>query len=100
MSKRLLPNDRKEQIMQKAMGLAGRGGYNNVKRADVAAAAGVAEGLVSKYWGTMVQLRRAIMRRAVTERNLLIIAQGLAGGDAQARKAPEALRREAVETLL
>ena len=40
------------------------------------------------------------MRRAVTERNLLIIAQGLAGGDAQARKAPEALRREAVETLL
>jgi len=86
--------------MLQAMALAGRTGYNNIKRSDIASAAGVAEGLVSRYWGTMVQLRRAVMRRAVSESNLLIIAQGLAGGDAQARKVPESVRREAVSQLL
>ena len=86
--------------MLEAMTLATRIGYSNIKRSDIAAAASVAEGLVSLYWGTMTQLKRAVMRRAVAEGNLVIIAQGLAGGDGQARKAPESVRREALDRLV
>lgn len=98
--KRLLPDDRKQQILNAAIKVAGRpGGWARLTRDAVAKEAGCAEGLPSKYFGTMVSFRRAIMRAAIVAEELGVIAQGLATGDKCAQKADESLKRKALETL-
>ena len=98
--KRLHPDDRKQQILNAAIKVAGRpGGWGKMTRDAVAREAGCAEGLVSKYFGTMIAFRRSIMRAAIQARNLAVVAQGLAAGDTNAQKAPPELKAAAVETL-
>lgn len=98
--KRLLPNDRKDQILQAAIKVAARpGGWARLTREAVAKEAECAEGLPSKYFGTMVNFKRAIMRAAIQDWNLSVIAQGLAAGDKVAMKAEDALKRKALDTL-
>jgi len=98
--KRLHPDDRKQQILTAAIKVAGRpGGWGKMTRDAVAREAGCAEGLVSKYFGTMIAFRRSIMRAAIQARNLAVVAQGLAAGDTNAQKAPPELKAAAVETL-
>jgi len=98
--KRLHPDDRKQQILTAAIKVAGRpGGWGKLTRDAVAKEAGCAEGLVSKYFGTMIAFRRSIMRAAIQARNLAVVAQGLAAGDTNAQKAPPELKAAAVETL-
>lgn len=98
--KRLHPDDRKQQILTAAIKVAGRpGGWGKLTRDAVAREAGCAEGLVSKYFGTMIAFRRSIMRAAIQARNLAVVAQGLAAGDTNAQKAPPELKAAAVETL-
>ena len=98
--KRLLPDDRKLEILNAAIKVAGRpGGWSKLTRDAVAKEAGCAEGLPSKYFGTMISFRRAIMRAAIVAENLAVIAQGLAAGDKCAQKADEGLKRKALETL-
>ena len=90
MTKRLHPDDRKEQILAAALKVAGRpGGWAKLTRDAVAKEANCAEGLPSKYFGTMVAFRRAIMRAAIRDWNLSVIAQGLAAGYKVALKAEE-----------
>lgn len=98
--KRLQPDDRKQQILTAAIAVASRpGGWSKLTRDAVAKEAGCAEGLPSKYFGTMVAFRRAIMRAAIVAEELGVIAQGLAAGDNCAQKADESLKRKALETL-
>jgi len=98
--KRLHPDDRKQEILNAAIKVAGRpGGWGKLTRDAVAKEAGCAEGLVSKYFGTMIAFRRSIMRAAIQARNLAVVAQGLAAGDTNAQKAPPELKAAAVETL-
>ncbi len=98
--RRLLPDDRKRQILSAAIKVAGRpGGWAKLTRDAVAKEAACAEGLPSKYFGTMASFRRAIMRAAIKARNLSVIAQGLATGDASAQKAPPELKAAALNTL-
>ncbi|HWI02368.1 MAG TPA: TetR family transcriptional regulator [Acidimicrobiales bacterium] len=97
---RLAPNVRKEQILAAALRRAKVQGYNRVTREQIAADAGCAPGLVSNYFGTMVSLRRDIMRAAIRERVLPVIAQGLAAHDPHARKAPDELKQAALATLV
>ena len=98
--KRLQPDDRKQQILTAALVVAGRpNGWAKLTRDAVAKEAGCAEGLPSKYFGTMISFRRAIMRAAIVAENLAIIAQGLAACDKCAQKADESLKRKALETL-
>lgn len=100
MSKRLNPNDRKQEILDAALRVASTpGGWASLTRASVSTDADCAEGLVSRYFGTMVAFRRAIMRAAIQARNLAVIAQGLAAGDPNAQKAPPELKAAAVKTL-
>lgn len=91
--------DRREQLLSCALELAEKIGFQNVRRQDVADSAGVTMNLINHYFSTMPQLRRAIMRAAVTRECTRVIAQGLAVGDKQAKKAPEALRRRAAAEL-
>ena len=98
--KRLQPDDRKQQILTAAIKVAGRpGGWSKLTRDAVAREAGCAEGLPSKYFGTMISFRRSIMREAIRLAALPVIAQGLAAGDKCAQKADESLKRKALETL-
>ena len=107
--KRLLPDDRKLEILNAAIKVAGRpGGWAKLTRSAVAEEAGCAEGLPSKYFGTMISFRRAIMREAIRLAILgstpaaiyhSVIAQGLAGGDKCAQKAAPELKAQALNTL-
>lgn len=97
---RLLPNDRKQQILDAALLVAqSPGGWARLTRGAVANEAECAQGLISNYFGTMIAFRRAIMRAAISAENLSVIAQGLAAGDACAKKAPDELKQKALNSL-
>jgi AcrR family transcriptional regulator len=96
---RLDPKERKQQILDVAVKLAEVVGVEGLRREGVAKGAEVADGLVSRYFNTMTQLRRAVMRRAVHTENLTIIAQGIAARDPEAMKASPELRAKALATL-
>lgn len=98
--RRLLPDDRKAEILNAALKLAERpGGWSKLTRDLVAQTAGCADGLVSKYFGTMITFRRTIMRAAIKDNNLSILAQGLASNDPTARKIPPELKVKALHEL-
>ena len=97
---RLKPDDRKLQILRAALIVASKdGGLSTISRQAVAAEAGCAESLVSRYFGTMVEFKRTIMRAAVHNQILSVVAQGLAMGDKHAQKADPELKSRALATL-
>lgn len=93
-------DQRKTELLQAAVALAAAHGYMNVTRGMIAERAGVTPALVPYYFGTMNELRRAIMSEAVRTRSLRIVAQGLADGHPKANRAPDELKREALAALL
>lgn len=96
---RLNPKDRQRSLLIAAVTVARSRGWLHLTRAHVAEHAGVSPGLVSRYLGTMTNLRRSVMREAIRLEHVDIVAQGLAINDAVALKAPEALRRAAGRLL-
>ncbi len=93
------PALRRDHILDAAIELAKRSSYDKITRDAVADRAGISVALVSRYFGTMPQLKRAIMWAAVTREVPEIIAQGLAQKDKHAAKAPEGLKSRAVALL-
>lgn len=98
--KRLSKDDRKDHILRTALNVSVARGYMNVTAAVLAKEANVTTALVYHYYGTMKQLRRAIMRAAIDSEVPEVIAQGLSIGDANAKKAPEALKQLAASVLV
>lgn len=98
-SKRLDPKVRKDEILAVAVQRAKALGINGLRRDDIAEHAGVANGLVTRYFNTMTQLKRAVIRFAVHNEILPLIAQGLATRDPEALKAPEELKTRALTSL-
>lgn len=96
---RVNPELRKDQILNIALELSKHYGYNNITRDDIRKRAGVSAGLVSKYFNTMTQLRRTIMRAAIHKNIPEIIAQGLANNDDHAKKAPPELKKQAAQLI-
>lgn len=86
---------RKAAILDAAVRVAERKHYALMTRQDIAAEAGVTGPLVQHYFGTMEQLRRAVMRKAVRDRVLRVIAQGLIAGNPHAMQASPALKSAA-----
>jgi AcrR family transcriptional regulator len=99
MVKKLNGDDRREQLLKAAVRLSARGSYLKITRAEIATDAGCTTNLVTHYFGTVIQLRRAIMRRAIADNNLSVVAQGLAARDPHARKAPDELKQAALRSL-
>ncbi|MEV5297281.1 TetR/AcrR family transcriptional regulator [Amycolatopsis methanolica] len=64
--RRLEPDARREQIFTCAARLFGERPYAEVSTSDIAAAAGVARGLINHYFGTKRELYLAVLRRAMT----------------------------------
>ena len=98
---RLHPDVRKEEILKAALAVASReGGWANLTRITIADEAKCAQSLVSHYFGTMINLRRAIMRAAITSQNLSVISQGILAGDKHAKKVSTAIREKAFANLM
>lgn len=96
---RLPPKDRTKILLDVATKLAAEHGWQAVTRLQIAQAADVAPSLVSARLGTMENLRRSVMRRAIATEALPIIAEGLVARDPQALKAPRELRDRAVASI-
>ena len=94
------PVTRKTEILSAAIQLAESEGLNEMNRDQVAAVAKCSTGLVNLYFGTMKQLRRAVIGEAVRTKNLNVIAQALVLGDPRAKRAPDELKREALASVL
>lgn len=97
---RLKPEARKTDLLAAALTLAEQLGYQHITRKQIAEAAGVSGPIIHHYFGTMGGLREELMRYAVEQENLTVIAQGLTGSNPAALAAPEALRRQALESVL
>ncbi|MEG1884863.1 MAG: TetR/AcrR family transcriptional regulator [Alistipes sp.] len=98
--KRVNPELRKDHVLNVALALSEVEGYSKVTRLQVADAAGVSTGTVSKHFGTMDQLRNDVVRRAVKTKNLKVIAQAIAAGDRHVKKIDVDLKAEALRCLI
>ena len=87
-------------ILAACLVLAERFGYRNITREAIAAASSVPPSVVSYHLGTMVELRRHVMREAVRCRSLPVIAQGLVMRDRHALKAAVELQEAAMQSFV
>jgi len=87
------------RLLDVAVDLAERIGFDNLTRDGIARAAGVSLSLPTQRLGNKAEMMRNIMRRAIKREVLAVVAQGLASGDKTARKAPEALKVRAAAWL-
>lgn len=99
MQQRMKPKDRKEHILQAALDVARKRGFNKMDREAIARQAGVSPALITQYYTTMTQMRRAVMRAAVKREVVEIIAYGLGARDKHAMKAPAELKQRAIDWL-
>ena len=91
---------RKDNLLETALWFANAKGFANLNRVSLAEAAGVSPALISKYFGTVDQLKNDVMRRAVKTENLNVIAQGLACQNRHAQKASDELKARALKCLI
>lgn len=92
--------DRKRQLLGIAVEIARSKGYTKVTREAIADKGKVSPALISHYFGTTVQLKRDIMRAAVQQGIVEVVAQGLADRNPYALKAPDDLKQKAAKHLL
>jgi AcrR family transcriptional regulator len=90
---------RREQCIEAALELSKDKPYYRVTRNEIADAVGVAGSVVQWHFGTVVKMRRQIMRAAIAAERLDIISQGIANQDPHALKAPAELRTRALIAL-
>ena len=93
----LAPIDRRALILKAAGKLALNHRYDTLTRARIAKAAGVACGTVSHACGPMRAVRDAILRQAIADGSIKIIADGLAARDPIIRsEASDDLKKQAL----
>lgn len=99
MTKRMAPADRKASILDAALAAARKHGYNDFRLVHVAELAECSTGLVMSYYKTMAQVRRDVMRAAIRDELLPIIATGIVLKDPYCRKITPELRARALATI-
>lgn len=67
----------RNKILETAIKLAIREGYENVRRKKLAVMAHVAGGSVNRHFGTMSKLRDEVVRAAIAQNLYPVIAQAL-----------------------
>lgn len=87
--------ERIAQLRSIALQLAQETHYRHVTLKAIAERAGVTHPLVSNRLGTMTNIRRDILRDAIKEGNVVVLAQGLADRERIALKAPPELQARA-----
>ena len=93
------PSIRKAEILDAAIAVACAEGLRGATRELIAARADVSPALISMHYSTMDQLRRAVMRAAVSREVLPVVAEGLAMRDPHALAASDDLRARAAASL-
>lgn len=93
------PAERTAEIIDAALKLAAKCGYQNVTRGAIADSLGISEALVSYHVGTMPNLRRTMVRAAIARPVLRVLGQAVAADDIHARKAAPELRQKALASL-
>ena len=88
--------DRRSEILVAATRLAERECWNHLGQREVAAEAGCSMSLIHRCFGSLADLRDAVMAHAVATENLAVVLQGLALRDPVALAAPIELRRAAL----
>lgn len=86
---------RKEMVLCTAIQMSLKVGYQHLIRDDVAKAAEVSGSLVNKYFGTIDNLKKEVLRAAIEKGIVEIVAQGLGMRDPEALKAPEEIKQKA-----
>jgi AcrR family transcriptional regulator len=90
-SKRKLAKDRRDEVMDVALVLSVAVGYTRVTRDMIAQQVGLTPQAIQHHIGTMAALRRDIMRKAIADECLHVIAQGMANRDEHAFRASSEL---------
>lgn len=93
------PDTRPAEILAAAVSLARKHGYMLVSREQIATAAKCSPATVSHVFGTMRQMRRAIMGEAIRLRDPIIVAQGIALRDSRAIHVDAELRAAAAVSV-
>lgn len=88
--------DRRSEILGAALRLAERTCWNRLGQREVAAEACCSMSLIHRCFGSLADLRDAVMARAVATKNTAVVLQGLALRDPVALAAPIELRRAAL----
>ena len=91
--------DREIDLLHQAVSVAAEHGWENLTREAIAQRAGVSPALVSARLGTMENLRRSVMRAAVRDSVVAVVAQGIARNDKQAMRAGSELRAAVVQWM-
>lgn len=98
-NKRFKPTIRRELILRAAIESARLpGGWSLITRQVIATAADCSEGLVSRYLGDMPSVRKAVMKAAIRDEILEIVAQSVAAHDGYAIN--KGLKQRAISSLL
>lgn len=92
---RVHKNIRRDYILEAAICEAEITGYKIMTLGDVARAASVSRSTVSFHFQNLESLRMEVMRVAIKDENLKIIAQGLINNDVCALRAPLKLKKRA-----
>jgi AcrR family transcriptional regulator len=90
----------KQKILDAAVKLADRHGFRKVSKEKIAKEVGCPVGSINYYWGTVFKLDHAVMKHAVSTKNVRIVARGLATRHPVALRAPFALRQQAAKILV
>jgi len=98
-NKRMKPEARSEEIVAAGLRLAKANGWKSLTRDGVATEAGVSFAMVNVRFGTMTQLKRAVMREAIRREELRVIAQGYVSDDPTALKIDSELKTRALQSL-
>jgi AcrR family transcriptional regulator len=93
------PKIRKEQILLAAIKLSKRVGYHSITRDSVAEIADVSSPLISVYFPTVASLKAAVIRAAIDNEIVEIIAQGLSLNHPQVRKISKPVKHKVMEFL-
>lgn len=95
------PEVRIPHILDCALELAGQSNYLSITRDQIATRVGITGSAVAYHFKTMGNLRVALMRHAVEQRDAKVVAQGLIARDPEALQADNMLRHLAcVEVVL
>lgn len=94
MRERKLPDDRKNELLSEAIELSKEIGYSHITRDGIAERAGVSYGLVTRYFQSMDNLKRLVLKQAIHDEILEIIAQGLVLKDPLTKRLPSELKEK------
>lgn len=100
MTRRHKPEVRKAQVLAAALVLANADHYQRLSRNQIAEAVGISGPSIQYHFKTMAKLKRDIVRAAIRQEDLGVIAQALIAKDDRALAAPEELKRRAMEAAL